>query len=75
MSDKRVTFKASYPAIQSAIKVDGQGGARIQLDIPESELMNFLPAMAWRGEALQVTIELDDEIEQTPELEYRGRLK
>lgn len=54
--EARVKFIASFPAIQSAIKIDGDGGARIQLDIPESELANFAPAIAWRGELLEVTI-------------------
>jgi hypothetical protein len=57
MSYESVTFLASFPAIQAAIKVDGAGGARIQLDIPESELANFIRAMTWRGEVLQVSIQ------------------
>lgn len=32
-----LTFRASLPPIQSAIKLDGQGGARIQLDVPEED--------------------------------------
>lgn len=54
--DEAVTFRASFPAIQSAIKIDGSGGARIQLDIPESEMGNFITAMTWRGMQLQVTV-------------------
>jgi hypothetical protein len=34
---KAVTFLATFPPIQSAIKV-GRDGARVQLDIPASEL-------------------------------------
>lgn len=34
---KPVTFLATFPPIQSAIKV-GRDGARVQLDIPASEL-------------------------------------
>lgn len=49
-----VTFKCSFPQIQSAIKLDGAGGARIQLDIPESEMPNFLPMIAWRGQLIQI---------------------
>ena len=44
-----ITFLASFPPIQSAIKIDGQGGARIALDIPESEMGNFIPAMKFRA--------------------------
>lgn len=61
MSDEAVTFQASFPAIQSAIKVDGAGGARIQLDIPETEM----PAIArllllLRGQVLTVTVEVQE---------------
>jgi hypothetical protein len=51
-----VTFLCSFPPIQSAIKIDGQGGARIQLDIPENEMGNFIAAMQWRGEVLEATV-------------------
>lgn len=57
---EEVTFLASFPPIQSAIKIDGQGGARIQLDIPESEVGNFIKAMAWRGQVLKVMIEVEN---------------
>ena len=57
-----VTFLASFPPIQSAIKIDGNGGARIQLDVPETEVGNFIRAMMWRGMRLKVTISvLQDE--------------
>jgi hypothetical protein len=72
MSEDPVTFLASFPPIQSAIKIDGQGGARIQLDIPESEMGNFIKAMTWRGKQLLVTIET---AEPKDKLDYRGRLK
>lgn len=52
-----VTFKGSFPAIQSAIKIDGSGGARIQIEIPESEVGNFIRAMTWRGKVLVITME------------------
>lgn len=57
MTDDAVTFKGYFPPIQSAIKIDGQGGARIQLEIPESEVGNFIKAMTWRGKILVVTME------------------
>lgn len=56
-----ITFLAAFPPIQSAIKLDGSGGARIQLDIPESEMGNFIKAMMWRGKRLRVTLEEDTE--------------
>jgi hypothetical protein len=52
------TFLASFPAIQSAIKISGSGdGIRVQLDIPESEVPNALPLLGWREMALRVTVE------------------
>ena len=51
-----ITFIASLPAVQSAIKI-GQDGARVQLDVPESELANMLHLVNCRNKALKVTIE------------------
>lgn len=51
-----VTFLASFPAIQSAIKVDGSGGMRIQLDIPESEMGRAIKLMLYRQIVIQVTV-------------------
>jgi hypothetical protein len=54
---KAVTLLASFPPIQSAIKVAGNGdGMRIQLDIPESEVEKAEALLRWRGELLVVTI-------------------
>lgn len=61
---EEIEFLASFPPIQSAIKIDGQGGARIQLDVPESEMGNFIRAMMWRGKRLIVTLTLLDEGEK-----------
>ena len=61
MSEEVIEFLASFPPIQSAIKIDGQGGARIQLDIPETEMGNFIRAMMWRGKRLIVSLTLLDE--------------
>ena len=49
-------FVASFPSIQSAIKIAGDGGMRIQLDIPESHVAQALAIMAWRDSLLEVTI-------------------
>lgn len=55
------TFRAAFPAIQSAIKVDGSGGGmRVQLDIPESEIAEAVKLLAWRQQVLRVTIEPED---------------
>jgi hypothetical protein len=68
--DERMTdgiqFKAAFPAIQSAIRVDGSGGGmRIQLDIPESEMAQAAYLLAMREVVLDVTIRpADDERKQ-----------
>ena len=51
-----VTFLASFPPIQSAIK-RGNDGMRIQLDIPETEMANAVELLAMMNVVLKVTIE------------------
>lgn len=54
-----ITFVASFPPIQGAIKT-GRDGARIQLDIPASELPAIVRLMALVAieAGLQVTIQI-----------------
>jgi hypothetical protein len=57
MGDK-VTFVASFPAIQSAIKISGDGnGLRIMLDVPENQMNEAVKLLLYRQSALRVTIE------------------
>ena len=56
-----VTFRATIPPIETAIKVHGDGGARLILDIAESDLAGFLPALVMRGKRLTVTLAGDKE--------------
>lgn len=56
MSDKAV-FRASLPMILSAIKVSGDGGARIQFDVPDSDLAEALKLLLWRERVLVMTVE------------------
>lgn len=51
-----IVFLASFPPIQSAIKV-GQDGARVQLDIPETEMPAIVRLMLMRGKILRITVE------------------
>lgn len=58
MSEDPTTFLASFPSIQSAIKITGDKcGMRIQLDIPESEMAGAMPLLLWRQRVLKVTVE------------------
>jgi hypothetical protein len=54
----KIVFKASFPPIQSAIKI-GTDGMRIQLDVPEIEMGNAVDILALRGVVLKVTIEAE----------------
>lgn len=53
---EKITFTASFPEIQSAIKIDGSGGMRITLDIPESEMAEAIKLTLYRQVALTVTV-------------------
>ncbi len=66
MSDETITFRASFPAIQSAIIISGDGsGVRIKLDVPEVDLLPFLHTLAMRQTSFRVTIEpIDDDGKQ-----------
>jgi hypothetical protein len=57
MTDK-IVFRASFPAIQSAIIISGDGsGLRLKLDVPEIDLLQSLEILAMRNTAFYVTIE------------------
>lgn len=52
-----ITFHASISPVATAIKVDGQGGgARVQIDIPESDMMEVVKLTALRETSLIVTV-------------------
>lgn len=58
MADQSITFLASFPTIQTAIKVAGDGsGMRIQLDIPETEMAEAIKLLLYRQCAIRVTVE------------------
>jgi hypothetical protein len=57
MASEPVIFLASFPSIQSAIKV-GDSGMRLQLDIPETEMANAVELLAMRNVVLKVTVEI-----------------
>jgi len=57
-----ISFRASFPVIQSAIKVTGDGGGmRVQLDIPESEMAEAVKLLGLRQIGLLVTVEADEQ--------------
>ena len=53
----KIEFIASFPDIQSAISIGGDGATRIKLDIPESELAEAVKLVLLKGQAFKVEIE------------------
>jgi hypothetical protein len=54
-----VTFRATIPPKAAAIDFHGECGARLILDIPDSELGGFTPIIMLRCKRLLVTIAED----------------
>lgn len=66
MVKESATFFAAFPAIQTAIKIHGNGeGMRIQLDIPESEMGEAARLLLWRQRVLRVRIEPEQKQDDT----------
>lgn len=50
-------FSASIPPLASAVNVSGEGGARIKLDVPESDLAEVMKLIAYgRERELRVVV-------------------
>ena len=54
--DESATFRASFPPVLSAIRMAGDGGMRIMLDIPETDMPEALKLLMWKGSVLRVTV-------------------
>lgn len=57
----KIQMVASVPPIQSAIKISGEGSARISIDVPESELAQVTKLFLYSGQTFKLTIEAWDE--------------
>ena len=53
---KTVAFRATIPVKAAAIDIHGETGARLTLEIADSDLPNFLPIVLLRGKRLDVRI-------------------
>lgn len=59
---EKIEFIASLPPIQSALSVSGDSnGARMKVDIPETELPQAIKLLLWRGKLFRLTAELIDD--------------
>lgn len=66
----RASFLATFPPIQSAIKIYGdESGMRIQLEIPQSEMGEAVKMLAMTGKVLKVTVEV---VDKSPKSEMYG---
>jgi len=54
-----ITFVAVLPSTQSAIRVHGDCGMRITLDIDDMHVQEALKLWRWRHEVLRVTVEVE----------------
>jgi hypothetical protein len=69
-----ISFLASLPQIQSAIRFAGDGSVRVQLEVPASERANVVPLIALNDCVLEVTIKVRVEESQSfGETEARSR--
>jgi len=59
--DNQARFLATLPPVLSAIRISGDGGMRVMLDIPESDLAEAIKMLAWRQRVLVVTVEPDND--------------
>lgn len=59
-----LTFLASIAPLQSAMTIAADGGMRIKMDVPETELRNIKRLMALRGKVLRVSITI---VKQQPQ--------
>ena len=55
--DNAVTFSASLPPILSAIKT-GDDGARVQFDVPETDMDAIKRLMDWKRRELHITVQV-----------------
>jgi hypothetical protein len=53
---KTVGFRATIPVKAAAIDIHGETGARLTLEIADSDLPDFLPIVLLRGKRLDVKI-------------------
>ena len=53
-----IKFRASLPDIQSAISIGGDG-ARIKIDVPETDMAEAIKLVMLKGKVFTITIECE----------------
>jgi hypothetical protein len=56
---RAVEFRATIPVKAAAIDIHGETGARLTLEIADSDMGDFLPIVLLRGKRLRVTVAED----------------
>jgi len=59
-----VSFIATISMLQSAIQIAGDGGARLKLDLDDTQMDAIIALSALRGEVLCVTVQTEAETSQ-----------
>lgn len=54
-----ITFAASIPHKAAAVDIHGDTGARLTLEVADSDLADFLPIVTFRGKRLKITVTED----------------
>ena len=57
---EEISFHASLPDIQSMLSI-GKSGARLKIDVPDSDLAQVLKLTLWRERLLEVTVKAVEE--------------
>ena len=53
------SFIATIAPLQTAISIASDGGMRVKIDVPESEMGAALELLTMRGKTLRVTVEVE----------------
>jgi len=58
--DHAITFLAVIPSNMTAIRIHGESGMRLTLDVDEQSLPEALKLVLWRERVLRVTVEPEE---------------
>lgn len=58
----QITFEGCIAPLQSAIMVSSDGGCRVKLDIPESEMDVMAALLGMRGQVIRVTFTVEESL-------------
>jgi hypothetical protein len=68
-----ISFLATISMLQSAIQIAGDGGARLKLDLDDTQMDAIIALSGMRGELLRVTVALEAETSKKQDDEQSHR--